>query len=91
MSCYPPNIKILESYCFAKSSSQRESLSDVPDVKFLVNGIGKTKRTHLINALIEKKYIHENDAGKMVPVSTQYIQCCQVTHYIFNRILVRIS
>ncbi|PCG88563.1 Hypothetical protein PENO1_109510 [Penicillium occitanis (nom. inval.)] len=44
--------------------SNGEPVSDVPDVDFLVNGIGKTKRTHLINALIEKGYIHENDAAR---------------------------
>ena len=41
--------------------SNGEPVSDVPDVDFLVNGIGKTTRTHLINALIEEGYIHEDN------------------------------
>lgn len=44
-----------------------EPVSDVPEVDFLINGTGKTKRTHLINALIEKGYIHENDTAEDGP------------------------
>lgn len=47
--------------------SSGEPVSDVPDVDFLVDGVGKTKRTHFINALIEKGYIHENDAARDGP------------------------
>lgn len=36
---------------------------DVPDVDFLINAIGKKRRTHLINALIEEGYIREDDAS----------------------------
>jgi hypothetical protein len=43
--------------------SDGEPVFDVPDVDFLVNAIGKTKRTHLINALIEEGYVHEDDAS----------------------------
>ncbi|QGA17631.1 hypothetical protein EYB26_005306 [Talaromyces marneffei] len=47
--------------------SDGEPLDNVPDVDVLINAIGKSKRTPLINALKEKGYIHENDVAQDGP------------------------
>lgn len=44
--------------------SNGERMDNVPDVDFLINAMGKTTRTLLINGLIENGYIHENDAAQ---------------------------
>jgi hypothetical protein len=44
--------------------SDGEPVSNVPEVDLLINAVGKTKRTHLVNALIEKGYIHEDDTSR---------------------------
>ncbi|KAF3399586.1 hypothetical protein DPV78_006393 [Talaromyces pinophilus] len=44
--------------------SNGEPMGNMPDVDFLVNAMGKTKKTQLINGLIENGYIHENDAAQ---------------------------
>ncbi|EEA19286.1 hypothetical protein PMAA_000860 [Talaromyces marneffei ATCC 18224] len=44
--------------------SNGEHMNNVPDVDFLINAMGKTTRTQLINGLIENGYIHENDVAQ---------------------------
>jgi hypothetical protein len=43
--------------------SDSKPVFNVPDVDFIINSMGKTHITHLINALIEKGYIQEGDAA----------------------------
>ncbi|KUL81471.1 hypothetical protein ZTR_10371 [Talaromyces verruculosus] len=56
-----------EQITLTAHGSDGEPLDNVPDVDFLINAIGKSTRTPLINALMEKGYIHDNDVAQDGP------------------------
>ncbi|OKL59561.1 hypothetical protein UA08_05010 [Talaromyces atroroseus] len=56
-----------EKTTLAVHDSDGEPLNNVPDVDFLINAIGKSKKTPLINALKEKGCIQDNDVAQGGP------------------------
>ncbi|KAI7970983.1 hypothetical protein EIK77_005251 [Talaromyces pinophilus] len=78
-----------EKITLAVHDSDGEPLNNVPDVDVLINAIGKSKKTPLINALKRRAIYMTMMLPNLVLVYTQLIRCCRVTPPFFNQRLVR--